>query len=123
MRVIFDVIYLHRNKEINIINSNLNKPESIHSNNKIILFDGVCNLCSGFMHFVYKNDPGGVFKFVWLQDEVGIEILKWIGLPVNKYESIIKDYECTFYTSYDYIPSTTNLELLYKHFEQNMLNS
>ena len=50
----------------------MNVPELVKENNNIILFDGVCNLCSGFMQFVYKQDQKGKFKFVWLQEEKSI---------------------------------------------------
>lgn len=48
------------------------------SNQAIILFDGVCNLCNGFVQFVIKNDSQGYFKFTALQSEVGQEILKQV---------------------------------------------
>ncbi len=33
----------------------------------IILFDGVCNLCNGFVQFVIRNDKSKKFKFGSLQ--------------------------------------------------------
>jgi len=41
----------------------------------IILFDGVCNLCNGFVQFVIKNDRQGYFKFAALQSEAGKSLL------------------------------------------------
>ena len=38
---------------------------------KIILFDGVCNLCNFFVQFVIKNDTEDIFRFVSLQSELG----------------------------------------------------
>ena len=35
----------------------------------VILFDGVCNLCNGFVQFVVRNDRKGKFKFASLQSE------------------------------------------------------
>ena len=35
----------------------------------VILFDGVCNLCNGFVQFVIRNDRKGKFKFASLQSE------------------------------------------------------
>lgn len=35
----------------------------------VILFDGVCNLCNGFVQFVISRDPEGYFKFASLQSE------------------------------------------------------
>lgn len=56
---------------------------------QIILFDGVCNLCSGFMQFVYKRDAKGIFKFVWLQDDNSTEILTWFNLGSESLKTII----------------------------------
>ena len=36
-----------------------------------ILFDGVCNLCNGFVVFIIKRDPDAKFKFASLQSEEG----------------------------------------------------
>ena len=40
----------------------------------VVLFDGVCLLCSGFVHFVLDNTPPQV-KVCPLQSELGKEIL------------------------------------------------
>ena len=53
-------------------------------NKKIILFDGVCNLCDSAVQFVIKYDTKDVFRFVALQSELGQQILKHIGInPIN----------------------------------------
>lgn len=46
---------------------------------KIILFDGVCNLCNRSVQFIIKRDPNGHFKFASLQGEVGQKLLKQYG--------------------------------------------
>lgn len=33
----------------------------------VVLFDGVCNLCNGFVQFIIRNDPAGRFHFGALQ--------------------------------------------------------
>ena len=35
----------------------------------IILFDGMCNLCSGFVDFIIKHQRRSVFEFIPLQSE------------------------------------------------------
>jgi predicted DCC family thiol-disulfide oxidoreductase YuxK len=52
-------------------------------NPHIILFDGVCNLCSGWVSFVYKRDAAKRFKFVSVQSETGKQLLIWCGLPTD----------------------------------------
>ncbi len=56
---------------------------------KIILFDGVCNLCEASVQFVIKYDKKDVFRFVALQSELGKEIIKHIGLENKNIDSII----------------------------------
>ncbi|MBH8568964.1 thiol-disulfide oxidoreductase DCC family protein [Microvirga sp. STS02] len=46
----------------------------------IILFDGVCNLCNGFVQFVIRHDPAGRFRFAALQSEAGRVLLLAQGL-------------------------------------------
>lgn len=58
-------------------------------NKKIILFDGVCNLCNEAVQFVIKYDYNDTFRFVSLQSEKGIEILKHIGLDTKHADSIV----------------------------------
>ena len=43
---------------------------------QIILFDGICNLCSGAVGFVIRHDPAGKFKFAALQSESGKQLLE-----------------------------------------------
>ncbi|RYY19170.1 MAG: thiol-disulfide oxidoreductase DCC family protein [Cytophagaceae bacterium] len=40
-----------------------------------ILFDGVCNLCHGFVQFVVRHDPRGHFRFAALQSPAGQALL------------------------------------------------
>ncbi|UQD57742.1 thiol-disulfide oxidoreductase DCC family protein [Flavobacterium sp. K5-23] len=63
----------------------LNLPQ----NKKIILFDGVCNLCDSAVQFVIKHDKKDVFRFASLQSEIGQEIIKHIGIDTQKIDSII----------------------------------
>ena len=56
---------------------------------KIILFDGVCNLCDSAVQFVIQHDKKDVFRFVALQSELGQEILKHIGINPKNIDSII----------------------------------
>ncbi|MBC3538253.1 thiol-disulfide oxidoreductase DCC family protein [Rufibacter sediminis] len=54
-----------------------------------ILFDGVCNLCNGFVQFVINNDPESYFRFASLQSEVGQQVLKTHGLPTEQFKSVL----------------------------------
>jgi predicted DCC family thiol-disulfide oxidoreductase YuxK len=41
----------------------------------IILFDGVCNLCNGFVQFVINRDPEARFRFASLQSSAAGTLL------------------------------------------------
>ncbi|WP_166924275.1 thiol-disulfide oxidoreductase DCC family protein [Flavobacterium poyangense] len=58
-------------------------------NKKIILFDGVCNLCNSAVQYIIKHDKKDVFRFVALQSELGIAICKHLGVSFSKMDSII----------------------------------
>lgn len=56
---------------------------------KIILFDGVCNLCDSSVQFIIRHDKKDIFRFVALQSEIGLEIIKHIGIDTSKIDSIL----------------------------------
>jgi predicted DCC family thiol-disulfide oxidoreductase YuxK len=56
---------------------------------KIILFDGVCNLCSGTVSFVIKRDSKDIFRFASLQSETGENLTAKYGIDTAKVDSII----------------------------------
>jgi predicted DCC family thiol-disulfide oxidoreductase YuxK len=58
-------------------------------NKKIILFDGVCNLCNSAVQFVIKHDKNDVFRFAAIQSDLGKEILKHIGIDSKNIDSIV----------------------------------
>lgn len=55
------------------------------SSSKIILFDGVCNLCNDTVNFVIKKDKRNVFKFATLQSQFA----EGFGFDPKKMDSII----------------------------------
>jgi predicted DCC family thiol-disulfide oxidoreductase YuxK len=58
-------------------------------NKKLILFDGVCNLCNSSVQYVIKHDKKNLFMFSALQSEFGQEIIKKHKLDTNKIDSIL----------------------------------
>lgn len=56
---------------------------------KIILFDGVCNLCDKSVQFIIKNDKNDIFRFVAIQSNLGQEIINHIKIDATKIDSII----------------------------------
>ena len=56
---------------------------------KVILFDGVCNLCNSSIIFVIKHDPKDLFRFAPLQSDLGQELIKKHHIDATKVDSII----------------------------------
>ena len=55
----------------------------------VILFDGVCNLCTGTVRFVIARDPKRRFRFASLQSEAAKALLESHGLPRESLENIV----------------------------------
>jgi len=55
----------------------------------VILFDGVCNLCSGFVQFVYPRDAAGKYRFASLQSDVGQALLAEHDLASDELDSVV----------------------------------
>jgi predicted DCC family thiol-disulfide oxidoreductase YuxK len=63
--------------------------KNLPQNKKIILFDGICNLCNSSVQYVIKRDKKDIFRFVALQSELGQEILNHIGINPKHIDSIV----------------------------------
>ena len=55
----------------------------------IVLFDGVCHLCTSTVQCIIKHDPHGYFTFASLQSEVGRTLLEEHGLPPNALDTFV----------------------------------
>lgn len=56
---------------------------------KLILFDGVCNLCNDAVLKIIKYDKKNTFLFTALQSEVGIKVIDHLNINTKKMDSII----------------------------------
>lgn len=61
----------------------------IPKNKKVILFDGVCNLCNQSVLKIIKYDKHNTFLFTALQSEKGKEILNLLRINSSKVDSIV----------------------------------
>jgi predicted DCC family thiol-disulfide oxidoreductase YuxK len=55
----------------------------------IILFDGICNLCNGFVQFVIKRDKNDNFRFVPLQSAIGQKMISERNIDAKNIDSVI----------------------------------
>jgi predicted DCC family thiol-disulfide oxidoreductase YuxK len=73
--------------------SDLEKP--------LIVFDGVCHLCTGFTQFVIRHDHAGQFIFLPAQSPRGETLYRRLGLKTVDWESNILVMDGTAYTEFD----------------------
>lgn len=56
---------------------------------KLILFDGVCNLCDSSVQYVIKHDKKNRFMFTALQSETGKKIINHYNIDTAQVDSIL----------------------------------
>ncbi|MES3629323.1 MAG: thiol-disulfide oxidoreductase DCC family protein [Longimonas sp.] len=69
----------------------------ISFNHSVLLFDGVCNLCNGFINFIIDQDPAGHFKFGTLQREPARSFLFSAGYDPDILDSVVLVQEGRIY--------------------------
>jgi predicted DCC family thiol-disulfide oxidoreductase YuxK len=55
----------------------------------IILFDGMCNLCTWSVQFIIKRDPVARFRFASLQSPIGQRLLTELGVSSQAIDSFV----------------------------------
>ena len=76
-------------------------------NKKIILFDGVCNLCNNAVNIIIDHDKNDVFRYASLQSQLGQQLTLERGIDTSKINSIILIDPGNAY----YIKSTAALQI------------
>lgn len=61
----------------------------IPKHKKLILFDGVCNLCNNSVQYVIKRDQKNTYLFAPLQSKVGQQIIEQFQIDTVKTDSIL----------------------------------
>src|SRR5215813_12021041 len=55
----------------------------------LMLFDGMCNFCSGSAGFVLARSRGRRLKFCAMQTPRGEAVLRRLGLPLTDYATVV----------------------------------
>jgi predicted DCC family thiol-disulfide oxidoreductase YuxK len=55
----------------------------------VILYDGVCVLCSAVVQLIIRHDPNARFRFASVQSEPGRRLLAGRGLPLDSWDSFV----------------------------------
>lgn len=67
----------------------------------VVVFDGVCVLCSGFLKFMLKHDKRQQFQFVIAQSALGEELYEHLGLKSADYDTNVVIVNGRIYTKLD----------------------
>ena len=62
---------------------------NIPENKKLILFDGVCNLCNDVVLKIIRQDKNDIFLFTSIQSNIGKNIINELGIDISKIDSIV----------------------------------
>jgi len=71
---------------------------NIPNDKKIVLFDGLCNLCSRGVQFIIERDKKNQFLFASLQSNAASEILKKFNQQTNELHSFVLIDDDKIYT-------------------------
>uniref|UniRef100_A0A7S0I226 Thiol-disulfide oxidoreductase DCC n=1 Tax=Hanusia phi TaxID=3032 RepID=A0A7S0I226_9CRYP len=76
------------------LHSKVNNDDILHQagyqeGDRLILYDGVCNLCNGWVNFVMKRDREGAYKFASLQGAVGKTLMKRVGRDPSDLSTLV----------------------------------
>ena len=55
----------------------------------LIVYDGLCVLCSGLARWVFRRDPAGRFRFTWAQGSLGQALYRDLGFDPARVETLL----------------------------------
>jgi len=68
---------------------------------RIILFDGVCKLCSFWSRFIIRVDKRYRFKLCTVQSDLGQALLQRLGYPLDHFDTMLLVHGDQVYTKSD----------------------
>ena len=63
--------------------------KKVNTENVVVLFDGVCNMCVHSVQFIIERDKKDIFRFASIQSGIGQELIKKHSIDIKKNDSII----------------------------------
>jgi predicted DCC family thiol-disulfide oxidoreductase YuxK len=64
-------------------------PSGLSLPTKLLVFDGVCVLCSGTVQFILKHEKAPEFSFAPVQSALGQRVLAALGQPLDGNDSFV----------------------------------
>ncbi len=85
----FDLERLWTTSKKEKANTSFNNELGKASSNPIILFDGICNLCNGWVRFILRREKSECYLFASLQSPIAYTLLENGNVPQDLLSSII----------------------------------
>lgn len=63
-------------------------PPFTQAGERVVLFDGVCRLCNGWVKFLIRHDSHLRFRLASVQSVQGQALLAWSGLPSERFDTM-----------------------------------
>ncbi len=67
----------------------LDRTSASHTPDKVVLFDGVCRLCSAWARFLIRFDRKKQLRLASVQSDAGQSILKSHGFPSDSFHTML----------------------------------
>lgn len=67
----------------------MNLPPHVRAEDRVVLFDGVCRLCAGWVRFLLRHDRDQRFLLCSVQSAEGQAILRHFGLPTDHFDTML----------------------------------
>lgn len=64
-------------------------PPYIQLGERVVIFDGTCKLCIGWVNFLIRHDRQRTVRMVAVQSEKGQALFVWSGLDADKINTIV----------------------------------
>lgn len=80
--------------------SSSTSPGNAAHDGAVVVFDGVCALCSGWVRFLLRHDRGAGFRFAAMQGAVGHDLLVAHGIdPMDPVSFLLVDGAAAWHDS------------------------
>ncbi|ARJ43662.1 thiol-disulfide oxidoreductase [Pantoea alhagi] len=64
-------------------------PPLISPDEQVVLYDGTCRLCNGWVNFLLRYDKYHTVRLAAVQSEQGKALLRWAGLSTENISTIV----------------------------------
>ena len=67
----------------------MSSEEYLRQYDNLVIFDGVCNLCTHSVHFILEHEKEPLFQFAPVQSATGSRLMRELGLDPDDAETFV----------------------------------